>query len=307
MSEQKDDHPFYAAVNAKLANIAAACSPRPVWYESWARLGPQSSKQERLAVYRAVRAAGSVPAEAGFFLVAWAFDLLTEDRAAEGLREVEQCLEEVRRKYGLDTDASAEADDMPAEYRQAMQRCHDVWEALYASILEEFGEHDLAQLFRDNPEEFERQYESGRQFFHGPGGDDESDDAVWLDLLQNSVSSCIEADSAMGPLGLRYREEEGFWEVWIYPTPVEVVGGADDGEVLMPGFWLDLEQFRQEFDAVVAFGWNSLGLSWPEGPHVSIEAVFRGREVYLQVLACAPEDEEPGLKLDATRRRRQSE
>jgi hypothetical protein len=27
----------------------------------------------------------------------------------------------------------------------------------------------------------------------------------------------------MGPLGLRYQEEESFWEVWIYPTPVELV------------------------------------------------------------------------------------
>ena len=35
--------------------------------------------------------------------------------------------------------------------------------------------------------------------------------------------------------------------------------------------------------------------------------VFEGREVFLQVLAYAPEDEEPGLKLDATRRRRRSE
>src|SRR2546423_799870 len=68
MPEQKDDHPLYAAVNATLANVAAACSPPPSWYEAWAGLVPQSSKEERLAVYLAVRAAGSVPADAGFFL-----------------------------------------------------------------------------------------------------------------------------------------------------------------------------------------------------------------------------------------------
>jgi len=47
-----------------------------------------------------------------------------------------------------------------------------------------------------------------------------------------------------------------------------------------------------------------LGLNWPEGPHIYVEGVFQGREVYLQVLAYAPEDEKPGLKLDATRQRR---
>jgi len=111
----------------------------------------------------------------------------------------------------------------------------------------------------------------------------------------------------MGPLGLRYWEEEGFWEIWVYPTPVELVGGAHDGEVVVPGFRLDLEQLRQEFESVAEFGWNSLGLNWPEGPHVYVEGVFQGHEVYLQVLAYAPEDEAPGLKLDATHRRRRRE
>jgi hypothetical protein len=27
----------------------------------------------------------------------------------------------------------------------------------------------------------------------------------------------------MGPLGLRYADEDGFWEVCVYPTPVELV------------------------------------------------------------------------------------
>jgi hypothetical protein len=111
----------------------------------------------------------------------------------------------------------------------------------------------------------------------------------------------------MGPLGLRYREEEGFWEVWIYPTPVELVGGRHDGEVVVPGFSLDLEQLHECFESVVAFHWNALGLNYSEGPHVAIEGIFQGCEVYLQVLAYAPEGEEPGLKLDARPRRRRDE
>jgi len=40
-------------------------------------------------------------------------------------------------------------------------------------------------------------------------------------------------------------------------------------------------------------------LSYPhgEGPHVSIEGVYQRHEVLVQVLAYAPEDEEPGMKL----------
>jgi hypothetical protein len=301
----RDDDPLHAAIDAKLAQVAAASSTPPPWYEAWAGLGPQSSPEERLAVYRAIRAAGSLPAEAGFFLIAWMADLLASDRAPEGLREAEERLEAVRQKYGLDEDTPAEGDTVPAEYREAMQRCHDAWDALYAATLEGQGEEDMARLVRDCPEEFARQYEAGRQFFHGSGEeDDEADEDDWLDLLQDAVAACVEADSPMGPLGLRYREEDGFWEVWVYPTPVELVGGAHDGEVVVPGFRLDLEQFRAAFASLTDFGWNALGLNDPEGPYIYVEGVFRGRQVYLQVLACAPEDEEPGLKFDATGRPR---
>jgi hypothetical protein len=95
--------------------------------------------------------------------------------------------------------------------------------------------------------------------------------------------------------------------VWIYPTPVELVGGRHDGEVVAPGFTLHLEELRACFQSVADFRWNALGLNYPEGPQVSVEGVFRGREVYLQVLAYAPEGEEPGLKVNATRRRRRKE
>jgi hypothetical protein len=166
----------------------------------------------------------------------------------------------------------------------------------------------MARLFRTDSEQFDQGYEAGRLFFHGPeSAEDAADDDAWLDMLLDTVAACVEAESPMGPLGIRYGEENNFWEVCIYPTPVELLGGAHDGEVVVPGFSLDLEQLHSAFDSITAFGWNALGLNWPECPHISIEGVFQGREVYLQVLAYAPENAEPGLKLDATRRHRRPE
>ena len=302
-TEPKNDHPLHAAINAKLAEIAAVSPTPPRWYEAWTRLGSKSTDTERLAVYRAVREAGSVPEEAGFFLVAWMLDVMMDERAEEGLRASDERLEAVRQQYGLEEDASVDSADVPEEYREAMQQSHAAWDALFAATLEEHGEHELSRLFREDETAFDEKYEAGRQFFHGPE-DDEVDDDDWLNTLLEEVGGCIEADSPVGPLGLRYRVEEGYWEVWIYLTPVELVGGRHDGKVVVPGFSVDLEQLRESFDSVVACHWNALGLTYPEGPHISIEGVFQGREVYLQVLAYAPEGEEPGLKLDATRRRR---
>jgi hypothetical protein len=71
--------------------------------------------------------------------------------------------------------------------------------------------------------------------------------------------------------------------------------------VLTTGFPLDLEQLRSALDAIVAFGWNALRLHDPDGPYVYVEGVSQGREAFLQVLAQAPEDEEPGMKFDTTK------
>ena len=37
------------------------------------------------------------------------------------------------------------------------------------------------------------------------------------------------------------------------------------------------------------------------GPEITIEGVYAGHELFLQLLAEPPEDEEPGMELDATR------
>ncbi len=159
----------------------------------------------------------------------------------------------------------------------------------------------MAQLFRAGREQFDRLSEAGRRFFHGGLPEEDSEEPAWLDDLLEAVAHCVEPDSPMGPLGMRYWEEDDFWEIRIFPTPVELVGGAQDGAVVLPGFTLDLRELQAAFEEIVECVWNALGLNVPEGPHVAIEGTFQGHEVYLQVLARPPEDEEPGLKVDTTR------
>jgi hypothetical protein len=124
-----------------------------------------------------------------------------------------------------------------------------------------------------------------------------------LYTLVETVAGNMTTFSGPGPLGFLYQEEEGVWEIVIYPKPVELIGGADDGDIVVPGFSLDLEDLRGEFERVDAVSWQSLGYPNSEDPHVSIEGVYQGHEVFVQVLAYAPEDEEPGMKLDTRRRK----
>jgi hypothetical protein len=302
MDNLRDHHPLRAGINRKLAEIVRAATPPPAWSDAWLRMGPETSAEERLAVYQAIRDSGSVPPDAGFFLVAWQIDDMTSADTSEDLHQAEDHLEAVRRDLNISEDELLAPEEEPHELKEAQARVAEAMDVLCAAKMAEFGEAEMARLFQADETEFARRRETGRIFFHGPRLSSDVDDSFWLDDLKAAVAECIEPDSPMGPLGLRYREEEGFWEITIFATPVELVGGADDGEIVLSGFSVDLERFRGVFDSIADFGWDASGVTGEEGPYVWVEGIFQGREVYLQVLATAPDDEEPGLKVDATHR-----
>jgi len=84
----------------------------------------------------------------------------------------------------------------------------------------------------------------------------------WIGELVAHVAVNMESAGVPGPLGMQYGREDGFWQVTVFPQPVEQVGGADDGAVVSPGFTLDLEELRSIFEKVG--GWKALGgMSWP--------------------------------------------
>jgi hypothetical protein len=93
-------------------------------------------------------------------------------------------------------------------------------------------------------------------------------------------------------------EDQGrFWEIDLYPTPVELVGGAVDGAIVSPGFSVDLIELQALFETIEAVNWNTHGHHGSEPAFISVEGEYQGREVYLRVLSAAPEDEDPGLKV----------
>lgn len=85
---------------------------------------------------------------------------------------------------------------------------------------------------------------------------------------------------------------------------MELVGGRHDGEIVLPGFTLDLEELRSRFESITDLGWNALGFNQPEGPHIYLEGIYQGHELFLQISAYAPEDEEPGMKFNMIRKPR---
>jgi hypothetical protein len=112
----------------------------------------------------------------------------------------------------------------------------------------------------------------------------------------------MEARSVMGAMGWRYLEDDALVELVVYATPVELVAGAYDGAIVMPGFSLDVQAFQEVFERVIALQWHAQGFGPgdEDGPHLSIEGTYQGHHVWRRVLAEAPDDAEPGLQLDTS-------
>ena len=303
MPHTPEDDPLHAAIAVRLAELVRDVPSVPSWYDAWMLLGPGSPEEERLAVYRSVRGSGDLPAEAGFYLVAWQLDVIAGLRAEHEQQELEERLEAIRCEHGLDEGDEWLPGEAPAEYERLLEESHAAWDRLYARTLEEFGEREIARLYRHDREEFERRFDAGRAFFHGPKDAAAGGMPPWLHELISHITEGVEATDVSASLGCRYRrdeEEGGAWEVLMYLRPVEIVGGAADGEVVTPGFTLDLQHVCSAFGRIDELKWDALGSPDGDGPQVSVEGLYGSEPVLLHIAARAPEDVEPGKSFDPT-------
>jgi|GEM_PF-1024819 len=301
---------LHTTIEAELDRLYEATASRPAWYESWKALGSDTSDEDRLRVYQAIRDSKLLSDDAGFYLVGWQVDTITSKRAESALRHLEDELEtleadqpdldkEDTKEEGWEQgeESDWEAGSTAQLHEQIMEEYRQAWAVLFLEELQKHGESEIAELFRTDPEEFERKNELGRRYFHAQGEPvAESEEPEWLDGLVLAVGRTIEPDGMIGPLGVIYRVEENYWEVDVFPSPVELVGGAEDGAVVSPAYSLDIELLRKVLTRVDDTGWNVAGWAEGDGPFVWIEGSYQGHEIYLRVLAQAPEGEEPGAK-----------
>lgn len=290
MSPQDTD-PLHAPITARLASLVADLAAPPAWYEAWRALGPDATEAQRLAVYQAIRDDGVLPDDASFYLVSWQIDALTSLLAEEALSAMDDELSAIQAAHGLDAGDFWEPGEAPEEYEQLHRRYMEAWDQLFVEQLRLHGEQEMAELFLTDPVGFQQRSERGREYFYAAA----ADSAAWLDEFAEEVAATMSGESVPA---LRYYEDGGCWIVHVYPQSVELIGGAADGAVVSPGCTWDVEALRGLFERVDACTWQTLGLNEDEGPCVLIEGIYQGREVLLQVLAYAPDEEEPEVETE---------
>ncbi len=173
----------YAAIDAKLKAVAAT-SPVPLpWYDAWTRLGPDSTAEDRLTVYQVIREADSLPDAASFWLVSHLIDDIATRNADSALDGYEDRMRAIEEEYGLEDGSVWPTGTVPAGYDQIREEYYRTWDRVFVQKLEEFGEHGMARLFREDHERFERLSEEGRQYFHGPQTVADLPPMAWLHRL----------------------------------------------------------------------------------------------------------------------------
>ncbi len=124
----------------------------------------------------------------------------------------------------------------------------------------------------------------------------------WLEQLANDAVSEMLPIDILAPVGCHFHcdETNGQWEVTIFASRTEVVGGKYDGRLTESFFSLDLAAVSRLFDAVSSLHWHVVPSAGPDelGPHVSIEGLYDGHLVWLRMAAAAPEAMPVGRLVD---------
>jgi hypothetical protein len=160
----RDDDP--ADVAAVLQRIASASSVPPPWLEAAQQLRTDSTAEQRLAVYRAVRDSGWLTDEQGMYLVASLVEEMTDAEAVMSLRDMNTGIEALEREFG-NAEGEPWLDERAAEeYEELSEQYQDAWDALLVGKLTAVGEQVIADLYRTDPDEFSRRFAAGEQQFN---------------------------------------------------------------------------------------------------------------------------------------------
>jgi hypothetical protein len=123
----------------------------------------------------------------------------------------------------------------------------------------------------------------------------------WIRALVNDVLvDAFQPLGFIGPLGYRVWHPGHLdnifdgWQIAVYPVPNEVRGShPHDGERFVNGFCLDVGQILRVITDLKSVAWN-MPTSYNgelDGPELSLQGKFAGKQVWLRIFQMPPSDE----------------
>ena len=173
------------------------------------------------------------------------------------------------------------------------RECRRASDRILYDLLVQNGEQEMTERFRTDPQEHARHREIGRQFFFGVEGAEPPENPSWVKDFVRALSASLITVRSPHHLGIRYRVDNGYWEISVYP-----VFGEEDiekaGKSVASSCAWNIEVLQSVFDSIEGSGWYAVPTSETESPYLWIEGEYEGREVFLRLLPGEPELVEPG-------------
>ncbi len=121
---------------------------------------------------------------------------------------------------------------------------------------------------------------------------------AWLQELANAIAALMTPVEVLSPIGCHFCFVEKHWEITLFASDTEIVGGQKDGGQRPSRFSLDLKRVVELFGSVSSLRWQALPLGPQDelGAHFSLEGEFEGQPVWLRVLAKSPRRFDAGRK-----------
>jgi hypothetical protein len=124
----------------------------------------------------------------------------------------------------------------------------------------------------------------------------------WLSETVNRVARQFRAADPLAPIGCHFFHDEfhDVWEVTVFVSRTETLGGELDGKLTSSRFSVDLNGLETLFSEVHSQAWQAVSLGEDDdlGPHLAVEGLVGEHKVWLRILADAPRQFEAGRIAD---------
>lgn len=125
---------------------------------------------------------------------------------------------------------------------------------------------------------------------------------AWLAETANRVATQLHGEQDLAPVGCHYYHDKScdLWEVTIFVSRTETVGGELDGKLTPSRFSVDLAGLESLFSRVDCFSWQAVSMGEGDdlGPHLALEGLVGEHKLWLRIVADPPQPFEAGRTAD---------
>ena len=120
----------------------------------------------------------------------------------------------------------------------------------------------------------------------------------WLQEFADAVALQINPVDLLAPVGCHFCFADETWEIALFVSSTQIVGGKKDGVLRHSRFNVDLQSVLKLFSDVRSISWQALPMAADDelGPHLSIEGSRAGNSVWLRILSRSPKRFEVGRR-----------